>query len=118
MDLSQMTFLAFALFNFLRLVSYIPQITRIAADTNGASAISFSTWILWTGSHLATGAYAAVNLHDLYLTAASALFASCCIAVIALTALKRRRLLDRVRNELPSVSFCNTAIAERVRDAA
>jgi pheromone shutdown protein TraB len=92
MELSEITLAAFAAFNALRLFSYFPQIVRIATDTNGASAISFSTWFLWTGSHLATGAYAAVNLNDRYLTLASALFASCCVAVIALTAMKRRGL--------------------------
>lgn len=118
MDLSQVTFLAFALFNFLRLVSYFPQIARIAADTNGASAISFSTWFLWTGSHLATGAYAAVNLHDLYLTAASVLFATCCMAVIVLTAMKRRGLLERARDQQSPIDFHEVAIAKSRRDAA
>ena len=109
MELSQITLAAFAAFNALRLFSYFPQIVRIATDTNGASAISFSTWFLWTGSHLATGAYAAVNLNDHYLTLASALFASCCLAVIALTgheatrhvACALRWLADRSGRESP-----------------
>lgn len=112
MELSQVTLLVFALFNSLRLVSYFPQIVRIVTDTNGASAISFSTWILWTGSHLATGAYAAINLHDLYLTAASALFATCCVVVIVLTAMKRRGLLVGTRNEPLPIDLQKTAMAK------
>lgn len=110
MELSQVTLGAFAVFNALRLVSYIPQIVRIANDTGGASAISFSTWFLWTGSHLATGAYAGVNLQDPLLALASALFASCCIAVIALTAIKRRSV-SRIRAD----SLHAATITERMK---
>jgi hypothetical protein len=109
MELSQFTLVVFAAFNALRLISYVPQIVRIARDTNGASAISFSTWFLWTGSHLATGAYAAVNLQDLYLTLASALFAACCVVVVVLTAMKRRRVLRGSAQNLNTAAIANTA---------
>ena len=46
MELSHFTFLAFAFFSSLRVVSYLPQIIKVASDTNGASAISYSTWAL------------------------------------------------------------------------
>lgn len=90
MELSQVTFLAFAVFNSLRAVSYLPQIVRVAVDTNGASAISYTTWALWTAANLSTGFYAAVNLHDFYLSAVSAINTACCAFVILLTAIKRR----------------------------
>jgi hypothetical protein len=96
MELSQVTFLAFAVFNSLRVVSYLPQIVRVAADTNGASAISYTTWGLWTAANLSTGLYAAVNLHDFYLSAVSAINTACCAFVIALTVIKRRSLRRRV----------------------
>jgi len=35
-------------FSGLRTVSYVPQIARIAKDRNGASAISYPTWLLWS----------------------------------------------------------------------
>jgi hypothetical protein len=55
----------FAAFSGLRIFSYIPQILRIANDRNGASAISYPTWVLWTGSNASTAAYATTNLGDL-----------------------------------------------------
>lgn len=92
MDLAYGTFLAFTIFNSLRLVSYLPQIMRIARDQNGASAISYSTWTLWTAANTSTAAYAAVNLGDAYLSLVSAISAACCFIVISLTMFKRRRL--------------------------
>jgi hypothetical protein len=52
---SEVTWLAFAVFSGLRTISYVPQIVRIAKDHNGASAISYPTWLLWTGAHVSTG---------------------------------------------------------------
>src|SRR5260221_13687052 len=78
MRLAEGTLLAFTAFSGLRLFSYIPQIHRVVRDANGASAISYSTWMLWTGSNVSTGAYAAVNLSDPLLAAASARYALCC----------------------------------------
>ena len=92
MELSQVTFLAFALCNSLRVFSYLPQIVRIAADTNGASAISYLTWGLWTAANASTGFYAAINLQDFYLSAVSAINTACCLIVIVLTTIKRRAL--------------------------
>ena len=67
MIMSEATWLAFAVFSGLRTVSYVPQIARIAKDRNGASAISYPTWMLWTCANASTAAYAAVNLADLWL---------------------------------------------------
>jgi uncharacterized protein with PQ loop repeat len=90
MELSHFTFLLFTLFSSLRIFSYLPQICKVARDRNGASAISYSTWILWTGANAATASYAGVNLRDFYLASVSAVSAICCVMVIALTLLKRR----------------------------
>ena len=65
MDVANITFLSFTLFSSLRVVSYFPQIHRVALDGNGASAISYSTWSLWTCANVATALYAAINLRDL-----------------------------------------------------
>ena len=62
MTLSEASLLAFTVFSGIRLVSYLPQICKVARDRNGASAISYSTWTLWTGCHLSTGLYAVINL--------------------------------------------------------
>jgi len=89
MLLPEATWLAFAAFSGLRTISYVPQIVRIAKDCNGASAISYPTWLLWTGAHASTGVYAAINLNDVWLAVGSSIYALCCMAVISLTAFKR-----------------------------
>jgi hypothetical protein len=86
---TEATWLAFAAFSGLRTISYVPQIIRIAKDHSGASAISYPTWLLWTGAHVTTAMYAATNLNDTWLAFASSIYAVCCIVVIALTAIKR-----------------------------
>lgn len=92
MDVASITFLLFTFFSSLRIVSYVPQIHRVALDGNGASAISYSTWGLWTCANIATSLYAAINLRDVFLSAVSGIYALCCVVVIALTMAKRRRL--------------------------
>jgi hypothetical protein len=88
-DLPQLSLLIFTFFSSLRIVSYVPQIVKVARDKNGASAISCMTWSLWTFANLATAFYAAINLKDKYLTAVSGLYAICCVVVILLTIAKR-----------------------------
>jgi hypothetical protein len=89
METSTMTFMLFAAFSGLRIFSYWPQIYRVAHDPNGASAISYATWSLWTGASLATALYAFANLGDVYLAGVSTVYAACCAAVIVLTVAKR-----------------------------
>jgi hypothetical protein len=92
MTLASFTFVLFAAFSSIRIFSYVPQIRKVATDTNGASAISYSTWALWAAANIATGLYALVNLGDTYLASVSALYSACCFTVIGLTAAKRRNL--------------------------
>jgi hypothetical protein len=94
MQTSSLTLLLFTAFSGLRIFAYLPQILRVARDTNGASAISYSTWILWTGANIATALYALANLGDVYLACVSAVYAACCITVIGLTVLKRRHAAE------------------------
>jgi hypothetical protein len=98
MPITEATWLAFAAFSGLRVFSYIPQILRIANDRNGASAISYPTWVLWACANASTAAYAAVNLGDVWLAAVSSVFTLCCLVVIALTAIKRL-LHGRMRSQ-------------------
>jgi len=115
MTLAQITLAAFTVFSGLRLVSYFPQIYKVARDTNGASAISYFTWVLWTGSHLSTGFYAAINLGDRLLAACSALYALCCIVVIATTAIKRNRFPSRI-GAIGSSCSTSAMLTSHVRD--
>lgn len=86
-------------FNTLRIVSYLPQILKIARDPHGATAISFWTWGLWTAANASTAFYAYVCVHDLGLTAVNSMNAVCCIVVIGLTIWKRRRQRMRERQD-------------------
>jgi hypothetical protein len=95
MDFANLTFLLFTAFSGVRVFSYLPQIRRVALDAKGASAISYSTWTMWTGANTATALYATINLGDIYLACVSALYAGCCLIVIAVTMLKRRIAADK-----------------------
>ncbi|MFN7643681.1 MAG: hypothetical protein ACK5PW_11485 [Burkholderiales bacterium] len=95
MSLPEATLAAFSFFNVLRLVSYLPQLWRIARDGHGATAISYSTWGIWIGANASTAAYAWVNLADARLAAINGINTLCCIAVCALTAFKRRQWRQR-----------------------
>jgi hypothetical protein len=95
MHLPEITLFLFSLFNVLRLGSYVPQILRVAADTDGARAISYTTWSVWIGANGSTAAYAIVNLADWTLFVISLVNALCCALVVALTLWKRRALARR-----------------------
>lgn len=89
MTVEQAVFLLFSTMNALQIVSYIPQIVAVARDRNGATAIAYSSWLVWLGGGAATAAYAAVNIWDPWLLAVNLVHAVCCLTVIALTAWKR-----------------------------
>jgi hypothetical protein len=90
MTLADISLLLFTVFNGLRIVSYIPQIVRVARDANGASAISYSTWGMWFAANSSTALYAFVNIADQMMGMINLVNALCCGVVIALTAYKRR----------------------------
>src|SRR5262245_65999755 len=90
MELSNIALFLFVMFSSLRIISYLPQIYRVAADENGASAISYSTWTLWVGANVSTALYAGINLRDPYLAFVSIIFEICCVTVIILMSLNIR----------------------------
>ena len=47
MTLEEITLALFATCNGLRIVAYVPQALKAAADRNGAPAISLTTWFLF-----------------------------------------------------------------------
>jgi hypothetical protein len=91
MSLPDITLALFSLFNILRLGSYVPQIIRVAADDEGAKAISYSTWCIWIGANASTAIYAVVNVMDAVLFFVSAFNTVGCAAVVGLTAFNRYR---------------------------
>ena len=92
MYLPEITLTIFTLFSILRLGSFLPQIIRIANDTDGARAIAYSTWCVWAGANASTAAYALINITDWTLFLVSAVSMIGCAAVIVLTFWKRRRI--------------------------
>lgn len=83
---------AFALTHALRLLSYAPQIWRVARDRGGAQAISSLTWNLWIAANTTTALYAWTHLHDLLLTLVNVANAACCASIVLITLAKRTAL--------------------------
>jgi hypothetical protein len=104
--IADVSYWLFTIFNILRIVSYLPQIYRVATDSYGASAIAYSTWGLWAVANASTALYAAYNVVDLPLAAINLLNASCCLAVILLTIYKRKtfRLNQTSTSEIKNAS--------------
>ena len=57
MSLEEITLALFAACNSFRVVAYVPQILKAANDKNGASSISFITWLLSLLARLSTVAH-------------------------------------------------------------
>lgn len=75
--------------NTARVFAYLPQIVKISRDTQGATAISYTTWILFGLSHLSTVAYAVLVVDDWRMAAVFAANTGCCAIIVGLTAWKR-----------------------------
>lgn len=90
MEPADVSLAAFSVFSFLRVYSYLPQIWKVAVDTNGATAISYSCWSIWIGANGSTAAYAWINLHDPWLAGINAFAALGCTTVLLITCFKRR----------------------------
>jgi len=97
MSLEEITMTVFAACNSFRVLAYIPQILKAAADRNGASSISSATWLLFLIANLSTVAYALVNLADWGLAACFAVNAVCCVVILAVACFKRREYARRRR---------------------
>ncbi len=79
----------FTLCNTARVFAYLPQIVKIGRDTQGATAISYTTWALFAVSHLSTVVYAVLVADDWRMAAVFAANTLCCVAIVGLTARKR-----------------------------
>jgi hypothetical protein len=99
MPLEEITLALFTACNSVRVVAYLPQIHKAATDKNGASSVSFMTWMLFLVAHLSTVAYALVNRSDWGLAACFSINAICCVAILVVGYRTRRihakRLTDR-----------------------
>src|SRR4051794_39645286 len=64
MTLADYSLTAFALLNGARVLAYLPQMIRVYRDPNGATAVSVTTWALFTAANVATISYALTVSND------------------------------------------------------
>lgn len=104
---AEMAITLFALCNSVRVFAYVPQIIAVARDTNGASAISYTTWGLFAVSHLSTVAYAILSLRDWRMAAVFGANTACCAIILGMTAYQRHlyRRNCAVRHASPSLQY-------------
>jgi len=96
MTVADITLATFTLCNSLRVLAYVPQIAKAAADRSGAEAISFSTWGLFLLSHASAVAYAVVNRADWTMAAMFLANAVCCATILLIGAWKRSQHRNRL----------------------
>jgi hypothetical protein len=80
--------------NSLRVFFYAPQIRAVSRATDGARAVSLSTWGFWTFANLTAMLYGWFVIHD---GAFSAIFAGnlACTAAVTLIAARKRWALTQ-----------------------
>jgi len=86
---ADITLAMFTLCNSLRVLAYVPQIAKAAADRSGAEALSFSMWGLFLLSNVSAVAYAVVNRADWTMAAMFLGNAVCCTTILLIGAWKR-----------------------------
>jgi hypothetical protein len=92
MSAADVALLLFTACNSARIMAYVPQLFRVARDSDGARAISYLTWVLFAISNLSTVGYALFVVHDLRIAAVFGANAISCAAIVAITAYKRVRV--------------------------
>jgi hypothetical protein len=100
MTIADITFVAFTFCNSLRILAYIPQITKAITDQSGAEAISFWTWGLFLASNASAIAYAVENKEDW--TMASMFLGNALGCGVILLIAARKRSLRRRRRSTPN----------------
>jgi uncharacterized protein with PQ loop repeat len=101
--------LVFTACNTARVFAYLPQIVKIGRDTQGAAAISYTTWTLFGASHLSTVAYAVLVVDDWRMAAVFAANTVCCGLIVGLTAWKRAAYRKAQRLSEVERAACETA---------
>lgn len=89
MTAPDLAILLFAACNTLRVFAYVPQLYSVCRDRNGASAISYTTWALFSISNASTVAYALYVLGDDRMAAVFGANAAFCLMILCVTLMKR-----------------------------
>jgi hypothetical protein len=90
MTLADYSVAAFTLLNGGRIVAYLPQIIRVYRDPYRAAAVSVATWVLFAAANVATVCYALIVANDPVVALVFAMNAGGCLAIVAMTMVKRR----------------------------
>jgi hypothetical protein len=106
MQLEDITLALFAACNGLRIAAYVPQIRRAAADSNGAAAISATTWFLFLLANITTIVHVLITANDRMLAACFAANAACCTAILSIVCWKRYRHGLTEKNRTTSDAWC------------
>jgi hypothetical protein len=88
--------MAFTVLNGARVAAYVPQMLCVHRDHSGATAVSLTTWGLFTLANVATVSYALTISGDLVIAGVFALNAIGCLSIVALTTRKRIALAKGV----------------------
>jgi hypothetical protein len=100
MTTADMSFIAFAACNALRIAAYLPQMLKLARTPAAAHSFCFATWALFAAANLSTALYAAAVLGDAVLVFVHALSTACCGLLIALAWWRRQQRADALRSAL------------------
>ena len=112
MTFADITLAVFTICNSVRVVAYVPQITKAVTDQDGAQAISFTTWGLFLVSNASAIAYALVNQSDWMMASMFLANAVGCIAIILVGAWKRTQHRGRLAGQKALPLHCDNAMPE------
>ena len=112
MTIADITLAAFTLCNSVRVIAYVPQITKAATDADGAQAVSFTTWVLFLISNATAMAYALVNQADWMMASMFLANSVGCTAIILVGAWKRSQHRSRLAGMKTLALHCDDAMPE------
>lgn len=97
---------AFTAISAIRALAYVPQLIAVARSRDGARDIALSTWIIWILNNALGAAYTALVSREWVLSASFAASALACLAIVAMTMVKRHQqgLAERAAQPLPPSS--------------
>ena len=100
MTTEEMSLVAFAACNALRVAAFCPQMLMLARTPGAAHGFCFATWTLFAAANASTAVYAGSALGDVVLAGVHALSALCCGALIGLAWWRRHHPVGTVGSAL------------------
>lgn len=91
MTTPELSLLAFAACNALRLAAYLPQMVQLCRHPGAAPAFCVPTWLMFAAANASTATYAGLTLDDLAMALLHGGSAVCCGVLVGLALWRRRR---------------------------